>query len=153
VLIEMHGDALGPSTVVIGIGVNVRLSSAVRGRIDQAATDLESACSHPVDRSALVGVILGELASMLDTFAAEGFAPLRQEWERYNMHQGKRVRVKRPDGHVDLGVMQGVADDGALVLAREGAITHVHSAEISVRGIRAGSPKSRTARSGTGRRA
>lgn len=137
VLIEMHGDALGPSTVVIGIGVNVRLSNAVRKRIDQAATDLESACGHPVDRNALIGSILPELASMLDRFAVAGFAPLREEWERYNIHQGKRVNVKRPDGRAEMGVVRGVADDGALVLVTQGVTTHVHSAEVSLRSMRA----------------
>ena len=137
VLIEMHGDALGPSNAVIGIGVNVRLPNAVRERIDQAATDLETAGGRPVDRSALIGAILAELASMLDMFAATGFAPLREEWERYNIHQGKRVNVKRPDGRSETGIVRGVANDGALVLSTDGAITHLHSAEISVRSMRA----------------
>ena len=35
ILIELQGDALGPSLAVMGIGVNVRLSDAVRSRIDQ----------------------------------------------------------------------------------------------------------------------
>jgi BirA family biotin operon repressor/biotin-[acetyl-CoA-carboxylase] ligase len=146
VLIEMHGDALGPSTVVIGIGVNVRLSSAVRARIDQAATDLETMYGHPADRSMLIGAILAELAPMLDTFAVTGFAPLRQEWEGHNIHQGRRVTVKRPDGRSEAGTMRGVADDGALVLARDGEITHLHSAEISVRSTRAGSRDDRAIR-------
>ena len=41
-LIEMQGDALGPSAVVIGVGINVRLSDDARARIDQPGTDRKS---------------------------------------------------------------------------------------------------------------
>jgi BirA family biotin operon repressor/biotin-[acetyl-CoA-carboxylase] ligase len=146
VLIEMHGDALGPSTVVIGIGINVRLSNAVRQRIDQAVIDLETACGGAVDRSALVGAILAELASTLDMFAAGGFAPLRKEWERYNVHQGRRVNVTRPDGRSEAGIVRGVANDGALVLMTDAGVSHLHSAEITVRSMRAQSGSNRAAR-------
>ena len=136
VLIEMHGDALGPSTVVVGIGINVRLSEAARERIDQDATDLETACQRPVDRNALAGALLAELANVLRAFGNGGFAPLRAEWERFNAHQGKRVTITRPGGRAQVGVVQGVADDGALVMETAGALTRVHSAEISLRPIK-----------------
>ena len=36
VLIELQGDALGPSATVVGVGLNYRLSAHVKNRIDQA---------------------------------------------------------------------------------------------------------------------
>jgi BirA family biotin operon repressor/biotin-[acetyl-CoA-carboxylase] ligase len=135
VLIEMHGDALGPSAVVIGIGVNVRLSEAVRERIDQPATDLESACDSLIDRNIAMGSILAELGSVLDTFTAAGFAPLREEWVRNHAFEGKCVQVTLPGGRRDKGIVRGVAEDGALLLETPGAIRRLHSAEISVRKV------------------
>jgi BirA family biotin operon repressor/biotin-[acetyl-CoA-carboxylase] ligase len=142
VLIEMQGDALGPSAVVIGIGVNVRLSESLRERIGQPATDLESACGRPVDRSAALGVMLDDLAAVLDAFATGGFAPLRAEWLRRHVYDGKRVLVKLPNGRSDEGVVRGVDDDGALLVDGGSGIRRLHSAEISVRPVatRAGQP-------------
>jgi BirA family biotin operon repressor/biotin-[acetyl-CoA-carboxylase] ligase len=133
VLIEMHGDALGPSAVVIGIGVNVRLSAPMRERIDQPATDLETVCGHAVDRNAVFGTILHELAAVLDVFATGGFAPLRAEWERHNAHQGRRVSIVQAGGGTVAGVIRGVAGDGALLFDAGRGIARLHSGEISVR--------------------
>lgn len=132
-LIEMHGDALGPSAVVIGIGINVRLSDDVRSRIDQEASDLETACGHALDRNEVIGVALRELAPVLATFAREGFAPLREEWQHYHAYQGRRVAVKLPGGRSDEGIARGVADDGALLFETGSAVRRLHSGELSLR--------------------
>jgi BirA family transcriptional regulator, biotin operon repressor / biotin---[acetyl-CoA-carboxylase] ligase len=133
VLIEMQGDALGPSAAVIGIGMNVRLSDSVRERIGQPATDLEAACGCVIDRSAAVGFILAELASVLDTFSTGGFAPLREEWLRSHAFDGKRVVVKLPNGRNDEGIIRGVDENGALLFDDGTGSRRLHSAEISVR--------------------
>lgn len=132
-LIEMQGDALGPSAVVIGIGINVRLSDATRRRIDQPAADLETACGHTLERSALLGTILAELACVLDAFSKDGFAPLREEWQRHHAHQDRRVLVRLPGGRSDEGIARGVGDDGALLFETGNAVRRLHSAEVSVR--------------------
>ncbi len=132
-LIEMHGDALGPSAVVIGLGLNVRLSPAMRSRIDQPCIDLQSACGHALDRSAVLATVLVELTRVLDDFAERGFAPLRQEWERHHAHQGQRVAVKLPTGRTEEGIALGVADDGALLFQSGTAVRRLHSGEISLR--------------------
>lgn len=138
ILVELQGDALGPSAVVIGIGVNVRLSDAMKSRIDQPAVDLETACGFELDRNAVLGALLRHLADVLDAFAAEGFAPLREEWERYHAHQGRRVTVTLPNGAVDSGVARGIGDDGALLFQSGNALRRLHSGEISLRAAAAG---------------
>ena len=135
ILIELTGDALGPSAVVIGIGVNVRLSAAMKERIDQPAADLETACGREVDRNAALGVLLAQLVDVLDVFAAGGFAPLREEWERFHAHQGRRITVTLPNGATDSGIARGVAEDGALLLESGSALRRLHSAEVSVRAM------------------
>ena len=97
-LIEMQGDALGPSAAVIGIGLNIRLSDAVRGAIDQPAVDLETACGRAIDRNEVLGLVLDELAHVLDEFSVDGFAPLREEWERYHAHQDQMIDVTLAGG-------------------------------------------------------
>lgn len=133
ILIEMQGDALGPSCAVIGIGANVRLSDAVRSRIDQEATDLESACGRMLDRNAVLALLLIELSSVLEAFGRGGFAPLRVEWQRRHAHQNRRVSVTLPDGRRETGVARGVDRDGALLVAARTGMRRYHSGELSLR--------------------
>lgn len=133
ILIEMQGDALGPTCAVIGIGVNIRLTQALRRHIDQAATDLESACGRVVDRNAVLAGILTELDSVLEAFERHGFAPLRAEWQRNHAWEGRQVTIHLPDGRRERGVARGVDDDGALQVAVRGSLRRYHSGEVSLR--------------------
>jgi len=133
ILIEVQGDMLGPSAVVIGIGVNVRLSQAVRDRIDQAAGDLETACGRPLDRNQVLALLLRELRHALDTFAGAGLAPFRDDWHRYHVHQDRMVTVMLPDARREHGYARGVAEDGALMIETPSGLRRYHSGEISLR--------------------
>ena len=133
VLTELQGDALGPTAVVIGVGINVRLSEATRARIGQAAADLETACGAAPDRNRLLAGVLIELERMLEAFAREGFAPLRDEWQRRHARQGRRVTLTLPDGTRRSGRPQGVAEDGALLLETRSGTQRFHSGEITLR--------------------
>lgn len=133
ILIEMQGDALGPSCAVIGIGLNVRLSSEVHARIDQAAIDLETLCGCMVDRNVALAGILAELASVLEIFERDGFRLLRSEWQRHHAWQDREVAVALPDGRIESGVARGVDRDGALLISRRGAVQRYHSGEVTLR--------------------
>ena len=133
ILIEVEGDALGPSTAVIGIGLNIRLSPAVRSRIDQPAVDLIQAGADTADRNAILGALLRELWAGLAVFEQGGFAPFRNEWQSYHAQQDRPVTLLRPDGAQETGIARGVNDDGALLLD-QGETTRVCLAgEVSLR--------------------
>jgi len=117
ILIELSGDALGPSLAVIGVGLNVRLPASARRDISQAVTDLTSiARTREVDRNVLLAGIAAELTKLLERYAREGFAPFMAEWQRRHALHRKPVRVVLPDGSSARGEVVGVDADGALVL-------------------------------------
>lgn len=134
ILIEMQGDALGPSLAVIGIGVNMRVSVAVRARIDQPVTDLETACGRAFDRNEVLARLLLELDRVLEAFEREGFGALAGEWQQRHAYQGRCVRLVLPDGGVHSGVARGVAADGALLLETATLLKRFHAGEVSLRG-------------------
>lgn len=133
ILIEMQGDALGPTCAVIGIGINVRLSPAVQARIDQVVADMESACGSPVDRNAVLAQALLELASVLRLFERDGFPALRPEWQRYHAWQDRAVSITLPDGRCESGVARGVDEAGALLVSARTGIRRYHNGEVSLR--------------------
>jgi BirA family biotin operon repressor/biotin-[acetyl-CoA-carboxylase] ligase len=141
VLTELQGDALGPTAVVIGVGINVRLSEATRARIGQAAADLETACGVAPDRNRLLAGVLIELDRLLEVFGRAGFAALRDEWQRRHAQQGRRVTLTLPDGTRRSGRARGVAEDGALLLETRSGTQRFHSGEVSLRPASARKPK------------
>lgn len=135
ILIEVAGDALGPSAVVIGVGINHRIAPAVRESIDQAVTDVVSVCGTDPGRNRVLAAVLSELACVLEGFARDGFAPLAGEWQRLHAHQDRPVRLTLPDGARLEGVARGVAPDGALLVEAGAETRRVVSGDVSLRGI------------------
>ncbi len=136
ILIELNGDALGPSTTVIGIGLNIRLPAAARADIAQPVTDLATIAGKKapaIDRNRLLARLVAELADVLDRYARDGFAPFAAEWQHRHAYQGKLVRLLLPDGAVVTGKVAGVDASGALVLADGPRRARFLSGEISLR--------------------
>jgi len=132
VLIEAQGDMLGPSAVVIGIGLNLTLPQPVSRQIGRAAAGLADSRSSAPDRNRLLSAILLELGGMLRNFAAHGFAGLRAEWESNHAFQNKGVRLALPDGTHVPGIARGVTADGALILQTEQGMKNFNAGEISL---------------------
>ena len=136
ILIELNGDALGPTTTVIGVGLNVRLPPAARRDIPVPVTDLASVAGRkapPIDRNRLLAALLAELAAVLDLYAREGFAPFAAEWQHRHAYQGKPVKLVLPDGATVTGKVAGVDASGALVLADGPRRARFLSGEITLR--------------------
>lgn len=134
ILVELSGDALGPSLAIIGVGLNVRLPAKLRREIAQPATDLAAiAPARTIDRNALLARIAVELLSVLAIYANEGFAPFRAAWQRRHALQKKPVRIVLPDGGAVRGEVVGVDADGALILDSAGRRSRYVSGEVSLR--------------------
>jgi BirA family transcriptional regulator, biotin operon repressor / biotin---[acetyl-CoA-carboxylase] ligase len=136
ILIELNGDALGPSTTVIGVGLNVRLPPVARKDIPVPVTDLASVAGRkapPIDRNRLLAALVAELAVVLDLYAKDGFAAFAAEWQRRHAYQGKAVQLLLPDGATVTGKVAGVDASGALVLADGPRRARFLSGEISLR--------------------
>lgn len=129
VLIEAQGDMLGPSAVVIGIGLNCSLPDNLVNRIDQPASALDKVCRDMPTRNQLLAAVLQELAGALRQFAQDGFAVFGDEWERYHIHQNQPIQLRMADGSVVSGIARGVSDNGELRLETAQGIRQFNSGE------------------------
>jgi BirA family biotin operon repressor/biotin-[acetyl-CoA-carboxylase] ligase len=133
ILLEAQGDMLGPSAVVIGIGLNLSVPEALRERIDQAVSDLASLDMPLPERNHVLAVLLKHLAAVLREFTGHGFSPLRKEWESRHVFQQRPVRLLLPDGSQVTGMALGVTDDGALRLGTAQGEQIFNAGEVSLR--------------------
>lgn len=131
VLIEAQGDVLGPSVVVIGIGLNYSLpSSLLVQKIDQPVSALDEACDELHTRNQLLADLLQELASVLNEFTQSGFAGLRVEWEQYHAQKNKLIQLRMPDGQTVSGIARGVSEQGELCLETTQGMRRFNSGEV-----------------------
>lgn len=139
-LIEAQGDMLGPSLVVIGIGINLTLPPHLQQRIDQPVSDLSHLTATLPQRNLLLATVLLELSQVLREFSADGFAGLRKEWESYHLFQDHKVDLLLPDGTTIQGLVCGVNQEGALSVevtsaeSDQAEMRTFHAGEISFRG-------------------
>jgi len=134
-LIEAQGDMLGPSAVVIGIGLNLRLPKQVSQFIDQPSGELARVMAQLPERNFLLAMLLQELAVMLAAFSIHGFAALRAEWEGEHVYQGRQVEFLLPDGTCVDGIVRGVTDEGALRVETSQGVRVFNAGEISLREV------------------
>src|SRR5258706_8617089 len=96
VLIDVQGEALGPTTTIIGIGINYRQPETLVQRIDQPITSITAIADPTPSRHGLWIALLKSLARVLDEFTRSGFAGLRHRWEARNAWLGNSVTVSGP---------------------------------------------------------
>jgi BirA family biotin operon repressor/biotin-[acetyl-CoA-carboxylase] ligase len=137
ILIEMRGESGGPSHVVIGIGINVRMPSAIRLLLaeQQAAliTDLhEIMHERTPDRNRIVGAVVSELVAMLRIFAQEGFAPYYAAWRELDALADAPVKIMN-GAQTTFGTARGVDSDGTLLVEVDGRLQRFASGEVTLR--------------------
>ncbi|MEH6446486.1 MAG: bifunctional biotin--[acetyl-CoA-carboxylase] ligase/biotin operon repressor BirA [Oceanospirillaceae bacterium] len=134
ILIEMQGDASGDISVVIGVGVNVKMdkTSTQAAAIDQPWIDLTTISDRAIDRNKLLAVMISKLVENLCLFEQQGFKAFIEAWHRYHVYQDSYVRLLLGDNSIE-GICRGVNEQGALLLERYGNIEAFHGGEISVR--------------------
>lgn len=135
ILIELQGDMEGPSTAVIGVGINLNLPTSIKQQIDQPAIDLASISAQPINPNTLLGVLLKHLAEVLGEFEQQGFSQLRAEWISHHAYHQQSVKMLHPDGRETLGRVIDIAADGILLVQTEHGVERCSSGEISLRGI------------------
>ena len=130
ILIELHGAGTD-TEVVIGIGVNFRLSAETRAAIEQPVTDLRST-GRTVSRNELAGTLISSLVEFVDGYAELGFEPMRQAFDSiHRFHDQPCVLLLGSDNVA--GVVRGVTSGGELLLEVDGRLQTFGAGEVSLR--------------------
>lgn len=132
-LVEGGGEHGGPARAVVGLGLNVRMPVGEGARIDQPWTDLASLADAAPSRNAIAARVLAHLLPALERFDREGLPVFLDRYAALDALQGREVVVDAGSaGHA--GTALGIAGDGALRVAVDGAERVFHAGDVSVRG-------------------
>lgn len=133
ILIELQGDMEGPSTAVIGIGLNLALDAEAQRQIEQPVIGLNQLADTSVNPNRLLGVCLRQLVSHLNRFTEHGFAVFKDAWVQHHAFHHQPVDLHLANGQVLSGQVMGVAEDGGLLVQTAQGIQRFHAGELSVR--------------------
>ncbi|MBK1649357.1 bifunctional biotin--[acetyl-CoA-carboxylase] ligase/biotin operon repressor BirA [Rhabdochromatium marinum] len=132
-LIEIAGETQGPSRVVLGLGLNLRMPANTTTAIDQPWVDLNTICqSHPPPRNTLAACCIDQLSAMLASFLEQGSEPWLNTWRRFDAYRDQTVSLHWGE-HSITGIYRGIDDQGALLLQTDGALRHFTAGEVSLR--------------------
>jgi BirA family biotin operon repressor/biotin-[acetyl-CoA-carboxylase] ligase len=140
ILIEMRGESAGPAQVVIGIGINMRMPSAVRLALAEQQAALisdvhEIMRERTPPRNAVIAMLVEEVTGMLQVFGERGFEPFADEWRRLDTLADAPVRVISGT-ETAFGRARGVDLDGTLLVDVEGELRRFASGDVSLRAAR-----------------
>lgn len=136
ILIELQTSG-ETAQAVIGIGLNLQLPDTIGGSPGFALPPaaLDSILSPPPERHALLAQLLIHLAGVLDRFATDGFAAVRNEWLKRHAWQDQAVHLLR-DGKIEKeGICRGADEDGALLVETATGLERCLSGDVSLRAI------------------
>jgi BirA family biotin operon repressor/biotin-[acetyl-CoA-carboxylase] ligase len=132
-LLDVQGEANGPTRVVLGLGVNVQVGEEDGRQIDQPWVDLHSIVDDVIDRNRLAAILIKRLEQMFADFASTGLAGFLPRWQQAHLYHGQAVRILRGDDELE-GIVTGIDETGAIQVRDEsGHIRAFHSGEISLR--------------------
>ena len=133
ILVELGGEFMGPCHAIIGIGINVSLSEALRHTLDRPCADLIEVCGGEApSRNELATALVARLASELDAFDQLGFSVCADAWAARDALAGRRIRVEEARGDFE-GVAEGVDARGALQVRTAAGLRSIDSGEVTVR--------------------
>lgn len=131
---EMSAETDGINFVILGIGVNLNMTSAqFPPDLRTPATSLLLEQGRPVSRARFAAVMLGELDRLYHEFLTHGFGPVREEWQKRCNANGREVCVS--DGGADLlrGMFNGIDGEGALLVRLpDGTVERILSGDVRV---------------------
>lgn len=127
ILVESMPTETG-SMVVIGVGLNL-----IAPYLPQQKTLGLWDVQPSIDPQQVVTLFLNELADILTAFTEQGAQHLMPEYMQAHRDQNKEVELWANQTLIHQGVVQGIAEDGALLLQTNAGLERIHSGEVSLR--------------------
>ncbi len=130
-LIELSTEAELVSFVIIGIGLNINMSSdELNEEIRAKATSMLMETKNHFERAKVCGMLLDNLEKHYDTLRKDGIAALCRIWELRARIKGVQMEVVQM-AHVVRGIAEGIDEDGALLLNDNGKIRKIIAGDVS----------------------
>ena len=131
ILLEVSGEYSGHCQVVIGIGLNVKLSDYDAESIDQPWAQLSEHLGG-VSRNVIAATMINHLIESIEQFDKRGFESFKNYWIERDAFINREVDIILPN-RTQSGISKGVNSKGELLMETEGELVTVNAGELSLR--------------------
>ncbi|MCG9703273.1 bifunctional biotin--[acetyl-CoA-carboxylase] ligase/biotin operon repressor BirA [Vibrio natriegens] len=132
ILVEMSGQAGGAANLVIGMGLNIGMPDK-QPDIDQPWTTLNQVCADlSLDRTQLALTLIEHWKTILADYEMMGLAGFVDRWNRLDNFIGRPVKLLMGAREVK-GIVQGIDQQGGVVLETDNGLETYIGGEISLR--------------------
>ncbi|MBR9876591.1 MAG: bifunctional biotin--[acetyl-CoA-carboxylase] ligase/biotin operon repressor BirA [Vibrionaceae bacterium] len=132
ILVEMSGQAGGAANLVIGMGLNIGMPDK-QPDIDQPWTTLNQVCADlSLDRTQLALTLIEHWKTILVDYEMMGLAGFVDRWNRLDNFIGRPVKLLMGSREVK-GIVQGIDQQGGVVLETDNGLETYIGGEISLR--------------------
>jgi BirA family biotin operon repressor/biotin-[acetyl-CoA-carboxylase] ligase len=122
--------AVKRSGIIIGIGLNVNMTSEEAECIDRPATSMLIEAGHAYKPERILEELLHYLERWIERWKAGGFHALREAWTDQTGPIGKRLSVL--DGEIrKTGILSGFGEHGELLLETEAGLETIWSGDVT----------------------
>ncbi len=132
ILLDLAGESGGPYRVVIGVGINLKLSQCAARAIDQPWTDL-SRSGVRLSRCELAADVINSLVEALRRFDAHGLPDFLNAWNQLDLVTGRAVELRHEQEPMITGIARGIDPRGGLLIEHDGKTRSYHAGEVSLR--------------------
>lgn len=113
--------------LVIGIGVNITAYPEIKDIIYKTTSLKQAGCE--TDRITFLKTYLLEFDKGLSLWRRDGFSSVREQWLSSAVNLGGKIRVNGEKESKE-GIFEGVDNNGALLLNRNGNIEKIYAGDI-----------------------
>ena len=137
ILVELDAASDGPSSIIVGVGINEFLTQEERNSLGRPVSDLSSyAASY--SRPQLLYSLVERLIRLLNDYATHGLSKWLGRWQRLDLLHEQEVHFEH-GGRQVTGIAQGIDAQGCLCVMTEGGVLRCHSGEVSFGALAGGS--------------
>jgi len=134
ILVELEGQAQGEGHAIVGIGVNLALTT--NAPIDQPFTAIQEHLDEEIDRNQWAAKLYSHCLQLLHEHDAQGLGPSIQRWRALDHFYQQPIKLLLGQ-HEQVGIGLGIDDLGAFLLKQGDEVKRYFGGEISVRDITA----------------
>jgi BirA family biotin operon repressor/biotin-[acetyl-CoA-carboxylase] ligase len=127
-------DATQSIWIVIGIGINLTVTSDLENNIQRPIAGLDQISQvKAIDTDVLWFAILKELAEIIELFEQHSFAKFQEEWNSWDIYKNKTCTIIHNDEIQHEGFERGVDHQGHLLIESDNKMQKIISGDVSLK--------------------
>lgn len=132
ILLETRSQAFGVTNVVIGIGINLKVTGSAMSEVDQPWSAIADNGFDTSRRNEFAGRLINQLMLLIEEFRAKGLAHYSEELAQHDLLIGKNVVLSLGQQKI-AGIGAGINDSGKLVIQTKNGTKTFSSGEVTIR--------------------